>query len=220
MNTYDTASTSLVLHAFKAAWIRCTTDYIERRINSEHCLQSSLYRHLLNELSSHPEYKVFVETVILLSETAKDESPKKKVIVDLLVCENSEIVAAIELKYTPRATPKSETVTKDLTSLSHITNRKEVKQRCEIKNKRYRNDDQDSVPLTILSARKIIFAAFCTEESSRLQEDEFWHTHRPKTGYWKDNAAIPPNLAIALSLTNNTGGANPVFFGRAFDRLK
>ena len=100
MSASDNAITSEVLRAFQSAWSDSTKDYAARLINSEHTLQAAVYHHLRCTLRH--EFSVFTEAVIRLPDGIAEETKKGKVIVDLLVCHQAEIVAAIEIKYTPR----------------------------------------------------------------------------------------------------------------------
>ena len=220
MTTRDTPSTSLVLFAFQLAWRRTIEDYEQRQINAEHCLQASLYRHLKNSLPS--AFSVFSEAVVRLGENAINETGKQKVVIDLLVCEHRTIVAAIEIKYTPRGEPNPDNVRKDLTSLSHITNRHRHADRVKIEMPRFRQTDNDTLELSILSQRKLIFAAYCSDDSKNLSiqsVNSFWSNFQPHQGYWKNTSTFPPNLCISLAAAGEDGTAKPVFFGPAFDRI-
>ena len=218
MPTRDTASTSLVLFAFQLAWRKTIEDYERRQINSEQCMQASLYRHLKNCLPA--SFSVFSEAVIRLGENAVSETNKQKVVVDLLICENTSIVAGIEIKYAPRGEPDPEKIRKDLTSLSHITNRRRHADRVKIEMPRFRQIDADTLELEILLQRKLIFAAFCSSVAPTLCEDDFWTNFRPIHGYWKNTVTAPPNLCVALAQAADNGTALPRFFGPAFERIK
>lgn len=122
MSTTDNAITTEVLQAFQSAWSKSTRDYAARRINSEHTLQAAVYHHLRSSLRD--EYSIFTEAVIRLPDGTNEETSKSKVVVDLLVCHQEEIIAAVEIKYMPRSSPTIESVRKDVLSLSRVTNRK------------------------------------------------------------------------------------------------
>ena len=218
MNNRYTQSTSFVLFTFQLAWRCVVEDYQNRQISSEQCLQSALYRHLKNSLPN--AFSVFSEAVIHLSDNYVLENNKSKVVVDLLICEDSTIVAAEELKYTPRIEPNRANIRKDLTSLSHITNRRQHGDRVRIEMPRFRQTDGDSLKLQISKQRKLIFAAFCMQEATALCEGQFWKNFYPTTGYWSGASAVPPNLRVALAHTDNSGKAAPQFFGPAFERIK
>jgi hypothetical protein len=217
MPHHDTESTTLVSLIFIAAWRKCIDDYIERRINSEHCLQASLYRHLTNALPK--QYSVYTEAVIKLSEATKAAEAKNVAVVDLLICEERTVIAAVEIKFTPRKTPKVSAVKKDLTSLASISNRRNLHERCAIEMPRFHSRDAPTLTLDILSQRKLIFAAFCTEESAAMKPELFWNMHRPETGYWEGRSIYPKNICIAMAYTSDGGIANPHFFGPGFERI-
>ncbi len=226
MEKHDTPSTTKALKAFQSAWLECMTDYEQQRINSEGCLQAALYHHLICQLRNptesedHHEFNVYSEVRVKLSETALTESEKKKVIIDLVICKGLDIVVAIEVKYAPRKSPKADSVRKDLTSLSHITNRRNKTHRCSIVFERHQRKINENGEVGINSERKLIFAAFCAADAKELLEDSFWsEKHRPTSGYWKDRTAKPVNLGIALGLANSDGNAKAVFCGPAFNRL-
>lgn len=95
------------LFAFRSAWEECKDDYHERRLNSEHTLQSALYFHLRRKLDS--SYVLHTEMVVRLG--GSDKNIKNKSVIDLVVSRRQEIdgplevVAAIEVKFTPRGCP-------------------------------------------------------------------------------------------------------------------
>lgn len=217
MKQYDTESTDQVLLIFKAAWLKSIEDYKKRKINSEHCLQASIYRHLVNEF---PEtYTVYAEAVVKLSEATKLSDEKTVAKIDLLICRNHDVVAAIEIKYIPRDKPKIKCVRKDLTSLSCISKRRDLGERCFIEIPRFRNEDSDVLALNVLSQRKLIFAAFCAEESTSMQPAAFWKAHRPQTGYWERHESYPKNLCVAIAYANKNGEARTNFFAPGFARI-
>ncbi|HEX6960819.1 MAG TPA: hypothetical protein VF175_03055 [Lacipirellula sp.] len=101
------------------AWNACIDDdYCLRRINSEHGLQASFYKHLLAVL---PKTRtVFVEPKI----------KGARVYPDIVICNTREVIGVIELKYQPRVKPS---LCKDLQSLCDLANR----QGLQFSNKRY-----------------------------------------------------------------------------------
>ena len=217
MQLRDTPATTTALRAFQLAWQKVVDDYTQREINSEHCLQAALYRHLRNILPN--SFKIYAEAVVRLSKNGKADTGKSNVVMDLLVCENITIVAAIELKYTPRTEPNAEKVKKDLTSLAHISNRKKLDDRVKIEMPRFRLSDGETLELNIATQRKLIFAAFCSDEGTSLSEANFLQNFRPDTGYWKNIKKLPPNLCVALARTADTGKASPIYYGPAFERI-
>lgn len=218
MTQYDTESTRQVLSVFKVAWLSSIEDYENRKINSEHCLQASLYRHMVNSL---PEiYTVYVEAVVGLSDAIKEETGKRVAKIDFLVCQGDEVVVAIEIKYIPRGIPKVVDIRKDLASLSCISNRLRLSDRCFIEIPRFRSEDVAILILQVLSQRKLIFASFCSDDAPSMLAGNFWSEHRPRVGYWDRVASFPLNLCVAMAYTSADGKARPAFFGPGFDRMR
>lgn len=204
----DTPETTVLLQALRAAWECCLTDYQGRRINGEHALQASLYRHLCNKLPS--TYRVFTEAVIRLAATGVADTSKKRVIVDILIEHDSKVVGAIEIKFTPRGCARDDDIRKDLTSLAFLTNRRAMGDRVSIEMPRYRGTDAEPITLTVLPQRKLIFAAFCAADAIYAEEDAFWlGERRPASGYWKDRTSMPSNFG-ALIVTTSTDGRHSI----------
>ena len=217
MNTSDSVVTTEFIWAFNTAWRKSTKDYSDRIINSEHTLQSSVYHHLRSALRD--DFRVFTEAVIQLPESVAAESEKRKIIVDLLVCYKKEIVAAIEIKYTPRGMPATDSVRKDILSLSRITNRLRLIDRVSVEMPRFRSSESAALVLSISPIRKLIFAAYCSKDSIGIQKQEFWGNFRPSIGYWKESMSMPKNLGVALSHADDQGEAECEFYGGPFDRV-
>lgn len=217
MKNYDTESTTLFLRTFTAAWQKCIDDYESRRINSEHCLQASLYRHLANALPE--KFIVYAEVPVKMSESSQTATTKETSKIDLLICEERAIIAAIELKFTPRGAPIEPKIKKDLTSLAYISNRRDLKERCEIEIPRFHSKEDETLKLEILSQRKLIFAAFCTKESQSMKQNTFWQHHKPENGYWGQHDSYPTNICVAMAYTQNNGTATADFFGPGFQRV-
>lgn len=190
-------------------------DYVQRRINGEHGLQSSLYFHLRRLL--RPNFRVFPEAVVLLGQTGQDDLSKNRVVIDLLVELQGEVVGAVEIKFTPRGEARDLDIQKDLTSLAFLTNRRASSDRVVIDMPRYRGKDPEQFRLGILPQRKLIFAAYCQDDASYAAEANFWkHPRRPTTGYWRDRMSMPKHLGVALAITSDTD-PKPIFFGRPLD---
>ena len=217
MAIVDTPTTTEFLLAFQKAWLNSTKDYAALRINSEHTLQAALYHHL--RLALPDGFSIFTEAVIRLPEQTANETGKQKVVVDLLVSHARQIVAAIELKYTPRGRPAESAVKKDLLSLSRVTNRRDTKDRVAIEMPRFRSEDADVLELSIAPQRKLVFAMYCKQEASEFDERKFWTWSKPDTGYWADAKLQPRNLGVALARADKKGSAECEYFGGPFDRL-
>lgn len=218
MSKRDTEETTIALRSFQSAWLKAIDDYASRDINSEHCLQSSLYRHLKNILPN--EFHVYVEAVVRHGN--EGEPKKEKVVVDLIVCHKNVITLGIELKYIPRGKPESADIKKDISSLFHITAKKLHEDRVSIEMPRFLSADKLALELQIAPQRKLIFAAFCMKEAEDMWEKNFWkklELDELDTGYWKRKNSFPPNFCVALAQTADNGKASPMFFGPAFDRL-
>ena len=213
----DTEESLVALHAFRSAWKRCVNAYSERLVNSERCLQAMLYHHLRGFLPK--DYNIYVEASIKIPATSTDvlADLKSKVIVDTLICHGTDIVAAIEVKYGPKGAPESKAVQKDLKTLSLIKNRRYPGNRIDIKLSRYLGDEEP-VALSINKTRKLIFAAFLRKSNERFTADQFWKSHRPNDGLWKDHQN-PANLAVILAKTHSDGAVCIEEFGPAIKRM-
>jgi len=94
------------------AWQRTISEhYLNRQINSERSLQASLWSNLVNELPN--SRRTFIEPRIYSNR--KSEIPR--LYPDLLVCDSRNVIAVIELKYSPKILPSYE---KDLKTLKWI----------------------------------------------------------------------------------------------------
>lgn len=214
---HDTPETLCFLRAFTMAWTKTLDDYCGRSLNSEHCLQASLYHYLRGCLPS--SYRVFCEAVVHFGINTATDTGKDKAVIDLLVEHDCKIVGAIEIKFTPRGEPAHEDICKDLVSLSTLTNRRTHADRVRVEMPRFRSANNEPLVLSILPQRKLIFAAYCSEETSALDKDMFWNSpRRPTIGYWAERNKFPPNLGVALAKTNLTPSAKPVFYGPPFER--
>lgn len=218
----DTTETTEFLEKLKAAWQASLKDYEGRRINGEHALQASMYRHLCDRLPA--TYRVFTEAVIRLSDAGVTETSKKKVVVDILIEHDLKVIGAIEIKFTPRGSAPDKHIRKDLTSLAFLTNRRAGGDRVSIEMPRYCGTDADSITLSIHPQRKLIFATYCAAGAGYAQEEEFWSKdRRPVSGYWKERAAMPPNfgaIVVATSVDSEHRSQHQIkYFGAPFKRL-
>lgn len=196
------------MSAFTRAWKKSINDYQSRKINSERCLQASLYFHLRTALST--KYTIYVEALVLLPST-------EKVFVDMLICYQTVIVAAIELKYKPKMWPGKAEVAADLDKLSQLRSRRATADRVDVLLRRYRTEDEnETVRLSFSPERRVVFAAYCTNEAASMNRDTFWSDHRPvlASQFWKRLATMPPRLAVYLAKTRADGTAKPHVFGR------
>ena len=215
MPIHDSPESNAVLAAFGVAWNSSLRDYQERRLNSERCLQASLYYFLRMHLSE--SYKIYIEAVVRYGE-ASGTKQRPKVQIDTLVCYKDEIIAAIELKYAPRGEPDVEKVKKDVLSLSRISNPKRLDERVSIELPRYRNSEGTPLKLRISPYRKLIFASYCQVETERLTNNKFWENYKPEIGYWCGALRNPPNIGIAIAYTREKGAIESKYFGPAFRR--
>jgi hypothetical protein len=213
----DAPESTAFVEAFSSAWEESIKDYVARRINSEHCLQASLYLHLRSLLPVG--YRVFVEAVVRLGEAGSTDTGKSKVVVDLLIEHDGLVVGAVELKFTPRGEPTTDGVRKDLTSLAFLTSRRATEDRVRIEMPRFRHSEQGSLQLKILPQRKLVFAAFCSDESSLLRRQHLWQRACPQTGMWEGRPTHPKNLAVFLALTKGDGTALTEAYGPPLARL-
>ena len=85
---------------------------------------------------------------------------------------------------------------------------------------RFRSASNESLALSILPQRKLIFAAYCSDEALNFDKESFWsNPRRPTIGYWAERTKLPPNFGVALAKTTLEPSAETVFFGPPFERL-
>ena len=193
---------------FEIAWKDTIADYENRRINPERCLQAALYHHLRERLGG--SYRIFIEAQVLIGET-------EKIFIDTLVCFKDTIVAAVELKYKPKACPSRDSVALDLAKLIRFREHRTTAKKCKVALRRYRNTEEyEAVPFPFSPERRIIFAAYCRQDIDSMQEDEFWHAHRPSLRKLQlgKRPTMPPRLVVCLAKTKSDGTARPEIFGR------
>lgn len=220
--------TTAFMKAFKTSWGLAIDDYMERRINGEHTLQASLYRHIWSQLSCDSgDYRIFTEAAVkYVVPEGKGRSQKLDLLVVCGLPGESLVVAAIELKFKPRGIVKKKEIQKDLHRLSMVSNRKDMKANLTIE----RFQPGEAETFKIPADRKLIFAAFCNfehAESAQLSKrDTFWKNNRPKSpefdGRWSEQKweeIFPPNLGVALAITNKKTRPDTSFFGRTFEKL-
>lgn len=226
--------TTAFMNAFMKSWDSAIGDYMKRRINGEHTLQASLYRHLWNELRCDDgDYRIFTEAVVKYEvPEGKGRSQKLDLLVVCGTPYESLVVAAIELKFKPRGIVERKEIQKDLYRLSMVTNRENMKANLIIERFQPGRAEKFKIP----KERKLIFAAFLDfedAESAELSKKEIlWKNSRPKSpefgGRWSEKGweeKFPPHLNVALALTfkgEDEGEARPKasFFGRTFEKLQ
>jgi len=218
----DTPETYVFLETFQLAWRAFVKDYDDRVINGEHTMQASLYRHLL-ALLPNTGFRVFTEAKV----TVGDESR----FIDMLVVHGklleSTVIAAIELKFSPRSAPTILDVQKDLVSLSLIANRKDSSLKPNLSMVRFQSDAEQEEVFKILPQKKLIFGAVCDSESNGTKErmitaQAFWKAHQPEKQRWateKYTSRLPTHFGVALIKTTKQGKSEPIFFAPVFERM-
>lgn len=213
---FDDATTTTVLRSFQQAWQASADDYALRRINSEHTLQASLYHHLRRGLAD--DFVVYTEAVVRLPKGALEKS---KFVLDLLICKGTEIIAGVELKYTPRAIPALDTLRKDVHSLSLLRNRRSREDRVTVEMPRFRSQDAQSMLFTISRRRKLLLGVYCQAELAEFDSGDWWGNVKPQgDNLWAAASASPPNLGVAVAGTKSDGTATCSFLGGPFLRLE
>lgn len=89
-----------IADAFKAVWVQVQTIYYQGRIISERHMQAEIYRLLRANPEFDREYQIWVEPKIEFKQPNID-SYLKGTIPDMVITRDEEIVAVVELKYTP-----------------------------------------------------------------------------------------------------------------------
>ncbi len=179
--------------AFIESWHETLHDYAQRRINSEKCLQASLYAGLRTRLKG--DYRVFVEATIWLPDGSHQA-------IDLLVCHNNDIVGAIELKYKPKMKIHRIGMYSDIGKLLNLRNRRSTESKIKVEMRRYVGDTRkDKEPFDFAPDRRVIFGAYC--QSEKEVNSNFWKTHR--AGFadpLRSKRTLPPKLLICLARTD------------------
>jgi hypothetical protein len=231
----NAVETRAFINAFKAAWEISVTEYEFRRINGEHTLQASLYRHMSDRLDAKKGYRIFTEASVLRGDLKSED--KNKLVrseIDILVVHQSSdntpsvVVGAVELKFKSRGAPTENEVRTDLTRLSSIANRRKKDLRSKLYMHRMLSEDKKPEEFLILPQKRLIFAAFCNSDHSaiekRINPNHFWSAHKPKKGRWENQRHWPPHLGVALAKTkpvpegrkNCEGLTVKEYFGGAF----
>lgn len=179
--------------AFIESWHDTLHDYAQRRINSEKCLQASLYAGLRARLEG--DYRVFVEATIWPPEGSHQA-------IDLLVCHNNDIVGAIELKYKPKTKINRIGMHSDINKLLKLRNRRSTASKIRVEMRRYVGDTRkDKELFAFAPGRRVIFGGYC--QSEKEISSDFWRTHR--TGFaepLRSKRTLPPKLLICLARTD------------------
>lgn len=85
---------------------------------------------------------------------------------------------------------------------------------------RFRSSSKsDALVLSISPIRKLVFAAYCKQNTTALQKSQFWSKCHPDTGYWLNSSSMPKNLGVALAHADENGGAGVDYYGGPFERL-
>lgn len=92
------------------------TDYKRQRINSERSLQASIWSEL-NKIFGDQPRRMFIEPGIVIVNTNTDEQQRTVRVPDLVICNSTEIIGVMEIKYGPRVKPSYK---KDLETLTWI----------------------------------------------------------------------------------------------------
>lgn len=118
-------------------------DYSAQRINSERTLQASFWSHLNQSLPR--TRRLFIEPTITLHVGGKI----KKIIPDVVVCNTQQVIAIIELKFTPRTRPRFE---KDIANMALLARHRQA---LSISNQRYRGVPSDEREYSL--SEKVLF---------------------------------------------------------------
>lgn len=208
--------TQRALGALREAWTEVCSDYGERKLNSEGCLQAALYFHyrrILEDLDAVEEqgsggFRIFVEAIVTLPGVPADPETDEPVAsgpsiirVDMIVCKGSEVLLAIELKYKPRVFPDYDDLRKDLTSLDQMRNRARRDQRVTIELQRHRDTEAgDPLKLKISPDARMVLGVFCSDRH-RVDMRVFWDQARPAVGRWAKTFRehLPPKLGLCMA---------------------
>lgn len=129
---------------FATAWQTVVAeDYANGRINSEHSLQAVLFAALKE--SGNSKRHIFIEPCVRLSNSGKLIRP------DMMICNGKEVIAVVELKFTPRGKALTK---KDMNSISAIASDSNI----AIKTERYRGIELPPREFTISETTLFVWA--------------------------------------------------------------
>ena len=177
---------AVALQALQKAWAATARDYDLRRLNSERCVQASIYHHLRKELKA-PGFTVYVEPYLSIGGA-------KPCYVDLLIVHSGRVVLALELKYKPSSKPSRRSVAADLSKLIQLKHRRASVDRTGIVIRRFLAEKQEKLHLEVAPRSFAVFAAFVKESAFSTTRKAFWDEHR--------NDTVAPNGAPAKSMPN------------------
>ena len=184
------------LKALREAWAAVIADYDERLLNSERCVQASIYHHLRMRLKVEAGFKIFIEPHISIN----GEKPRY---IDLLVSHCHSIVLALELKYKPNSKPSNPSVSADLTKLLQMKYRRASADRTTVEIRRFLAKRDQKIALAIAPRSFAVFAAFVKQKGFYKTREEFWQEHRRATIAPNGQPAnsMPLRLAVLLAET-------------------
>lgn len=135
------------------------SDYCNQRINSERSLQASFWSRLNCIISKNR--RLFIESTITIT---TDSGIKELITPDIVVCNTKEIIAVLELKYSPNARPRFQ---KDIESLCSIArNRKQI----IISNERFRGIEKDGNKYALSNNVLFVWAGVHAKEMPETNE--------------------------------------------------
>ena len=192
--------------AFIDSWCESMLDYAHKRINSEKCFQAILFSSIRNKLSA--EYTIYVEATIWLPDGRRQY-------IDLLICRQNLVVAAIELKYKPKAELSKIGMYSDLEKLLNLRNYKSRSARIAVEVKRFLGKSKTERETFLFAPnRRIIFAGYCRADKIADKTDSFWKAHRSAlSGPASRRNTIPPKLMICLARTEAGLSVTPQLLG-------
>ena len=196
------------LRALQKAWSSTINDYDLRRLNSERCVQASLYHHLRAELA-HGDFTIFVEPYVSIGGA-------KPCFIDLLVSHSGSVVLALELKYKPSSKPSARSVAADLTKLIQFKHRRASLDRTDIVIRRFLSEKQDKLTLKIAPRSFAVFAAFVKEAAFPVTSKAFWDQHRDAIITVTGMAArsMPNRLVTLIAATKLENKASAVTWAK------
>lgn len=127
--------------------------YEQQLINSERSMQAAMWHELWKQFKKEKlsTFKLYVEPRVRLPKMARLEA--RTVIPDLVVCNDSGVIAVIELKFSPRAAPSSR---KDFATFSRMSLQHD---KVTVHNTRWLGDKPVSKPYQMADSVLFVWAA-------------------------------------------------------------
>lgn len=205
---------AIALEALQKAWTATAKDYDLRRLNSERCVQASIYHHLRRKLK-RPEFTIYIEPYLSIGDA-------KPCYLDMLVAHGGNVVLALELKYKPNSKPSRRSVAADLSKLVQLKNRRASADQTGIHIGRFLSEKTEKLTLGVAPRSIAVFAAYVKEGAFPTTRKSFWAEHREVTVGSNGRVlnSMPNRLVTLIAATKIDGKASAVTWAKPKTALR